>query len=63
MRSTSAQARAIAENGMILRDAVADAETRLAQLRDSAAIADQPDRHWVDDWLHRSYLNFWARDH
>jgi hypothetical protein len=44
-------------------DAVSDAETRLAQLRDSAAIADQPDRAWVDDWLHRSYLNFWARDH
>jgi hypothetical protein len=43
-------------------DAVSDAETRLAQLRDSAAIADQPDRAWVDDWLHRSYLNFWARD-
>jgi hypothetical protein len=43
-------------------DAISDAETRLAQLRDSAAIADQPDRAWVDDWLHRSYLNFWARD-
>ena len=42
-------------------DAVADAEARLAQLRDSPAIADQPDRRWVDDWLHRSYLNFWAR--
>jgi hypothetical protein len=44
-------------------DAVSDAEARLAQLRGSPAIADQPDRHWVDDWLHRSYLNFWARDH
>ena len=44
-------------------DAVSDAEARLAQLRDSPAIADQPDRAWVDDWLHRSYLNFWARDH
>ena len=43
--------------------AVSDAEARLAQLRDSPAIADQPDRAWVDDWLHRSYLNFWARDH
>ena len=44
-------------------DAVSDAETRLAQLRDSPAIADQPDRRWVDDWLHRSYLNFWNRDY
>jgi hypothetical protein len=26
-------------------------------------IADQSDRAWADDWLHRSYLNFWARDH
>jgi hypothetical protein len=44
-------------------DAVSDTEARLAQLRDSPAIADQPDRAWVNDWLHRSYLNFWARDH
>jgi hypothetical protein len=25
------------------------------------AAPGQPDRGWVDDWLHRSYLNFWAR--
>ena len=25
--------------------------------------ADQPDRAWVDDWLHRSYLNSGPRDH
>ena len=41
-------------------DAVSETEARLAQLRDSASIADQPDRGWVDDWLHRSYLSFWA---
>jgi uncharacterized protein len=35
---------------------------RLARLRDNPAIADQPDRRWVDDWLHRSYLNFWTRN-
>jgi RNA repair pathway DNA polymerase beta family len=40
--------------------AVSETEARLAQLRDSASIADQPDRRWVDDWLHRSYLGFWA---
>ena len=41
-------------------DAVTDAEARLTQLRDSRTIPDQPDRRWVDDWLHRSYLNFWT---
>ena len=44
-------------------EARAIAEARVAQLRDSQAIADQPDRRWVDDWLHRSYLNFWNRDY
>jgi uncharacterized protein len=41
-------------------DAVTAAEARLAQLRDSPDVPDQPDRAWVDDWLHRSYLGFWA---
>jgi hypothetical protein len=40
--------------------AVSETEARLAQLRDSASIPDQPDRSWVDSWLHRSYLDFWA---
>ena len=35
-------------------------EAQLAQLRDSASLPDQPDRGWVDSWLHRSYLDFWA---
>jgi hypothetical protein len=43
-----------------LPDAVSETEARLARLRDSASIADQPDRRWVDGWLHRSYLDFWA---
>jgi hypothetical protein len=42
-------------------DAVTAAEERLSRLRDSPAIAEQPDRRWVDDWLHRSYQNFWSR--
>lgn len=42
-------------------DAITDAEQRLARLRDSPAVPDQPDRGWVDDWLHRSYLKFWAK--
>lgn len=41
-------------------DAITSAEIQLAQLRETAAVPDQPDRDWVDDWLHRSHLNFWA---
>ena len=44
-------------------DAIAGAEARLTGLRDSPAIPDQPDRRWVDDWLYRSYQEFWARRH
>jgi uncharacterized protein len=42
-------------------DAITATEERLSRLRDNPAIADQPDRRWVDDWLHRSYQNFWNR--
>lgn len=42
-------------------DAVAGAAARLTELGDSPAVPEQPDRRWVDDWLHRSYLDFWAR--
>jgi len=59
LRSIRRGERPIAE----VLDAVSAAEARLAQLRDSPAIAEQPDRRWVDDWLHRSYLNFMARNH
>jgi hypothetical protein len=41
-------------------DAIGEAEAHLARLHDSAAVADQPDRGWVDEWLHRSYQGFWA---
>jgi len=41
-------------------DAIDGTEARLAELRDSAAVPDQPDRRWVDAWLHRSHLDFWA---
>lgn len=40
--------------------AVTDAEIQLTRLRETAAVPDLPDRAWVDDWLHRSYLEFWA---
>jgi uncharacterized protein len=40
--------------------AVAAAEARLIQLRESPDVPDEPDRAWVDDWLHHSYVAFWA---
>jgi uncharacterized protein len=39
--------------------AVDDVERRLTALQDSSAVPPEPDRAWVDDWLHRSYLSFW----
>jgi hypothetical protein len=41
-------------------DAVAGAEARLTALRDGPAVPPEPDRAWVDGWLHRSYERFWA---
>jgi len=41
-------------------DAVTDTETRLIGLRDDSQVPSEPDRRWVDDWLHRSYLSYWA---
>jgi hypothetical protein len=41
--------------------AITDAEERLTRLSDSPAIPEEPDRRWVDDWLHRSYQAFWTR--
>ena len=41
-------------------DLITETENRLARLCESPAVADQPDRRWVDDWLHRSHLNFWG---
>lgn len=39
--------------------AVTAAEARLLELREHAAVPEQPDRAWVDGWLHRSYLDQW----
>ncbi|MEO6712886.1 MAG: nucleotidyltransferase domain-containing protein [Mycobacteriales bacterium] len=39
--------------------AVSAAERRLTELRSSAAVPDEPDRAWVDAWLHRSYTQYW----
>ena len=42
-------------------DAVTDAETRLARLGADSGVPYEPDRRWVDDWLLRSYLDYWTR--
>src|SRR4051794_22129137 len=56
--------RAVRRGEVVLDDVIAridDYERRLTVLRESAAVPDQPDRRWVDDWLHRSYSDYWAR--
>jgi hypothetical protein len=40
--------------------AVDDAERRLIALRTSSSIPAKPDHAWVDAWLHRSYVRYWA---
>jgi uncharacterized protein len=41
-------------------DAITSTEAQLTHLREASAVPDQPDHGWVDDWLHRSHLSFWA---
>lgn len=36
------------------------ADARLIELADSSTVPDEPDRPWVDGWLHRSHLTYWA---
>jgi hypothetical protein len=40
-------------------DAVSAAEVELTNLKESSALPDEPDRRWVDRWLHRSHLSYW----
>jgi hypothetical protein len=42
-------------------DAIGQVENRLVELARNASLPPQPDRKWVDDWLHRSYLVYWQR--
>ncbi|WP_202925834.1 DNA polymerase beta superfamily protein [Goekera deserti] len=39
---------------------VAEAEAALVRLQTSADVPPEPDRAWVDDWLHRGYQRAWA---
>jgi hypothetical protein len=29
-------------------------------LRSESSVPSEPDRLWIDDWLHRSYVDYWA---
>lgn len=40
--------------------AVDAAERKLESLRTSPAIPAEPDRDWVNGWLHRSYTTYWS---
>jgi hypothetical protein len=35
-------------------------EARLLALRTSSAVPEEPDRAWVDAWLHQAHLDHWA---
>lgn len=35
------------------------AEAQLIALRDGSRLPDEPDRGWVDQWLHHSHLSYW----
>lgn len=55
--------RAVRRGEVPLHDAVAAIESyegRLRELQDAADVPPEPDRTWVDAWLHRSYLAYWS---
>jgi uncharacterized protein len=41
-------------------DEVAPLEHELTELRSGSDVPPEPDRSWVDGWLHRSSLATWA---
>lgn len=42
-------------------EAVSAAEAELTRLKESSTLPDEPDRRWVDEWLHRSHLSYWEQ--
>ncbi|MBD3783869.1 MAG: nucleotidyltransferase domain-containing protein [Micrococcales bacterium] len=50
--------------GEVERDEVVakvnEGEARLTALRDSSDLPEEPDRAWVDGWLHRSHMSYWS---
>lgn len=41
-------------------EAVDTAAAELVRLGADSGVPPEPDRAWVDDWLHRSHLAYWA---
>jgi hypothetical protein len=55
--------RAVRRGEVPLAEVVAsleDVEAELARLRTHAEVPPEPDRAWVDGWLHRSHLSYWV---
>jgi predicted nucleotidyltransferase len=40
--------------------AVTAREEQLSRLRSSSSLPSEPDRQWIDHWLHRSHLDYWS---
>ena len=56
--------RQVRRGEMQLGEVVAEidqAHARLVALHDAADVPAEPDRDWVDKWLHRSHLEYWGR--
>ena len=43
-------------------EAIDGADAQLRRLRETSDVPAEPDRAWVDGWLHRSYLSYWDAD-
>ena len=39
--------------------AIDDATQHLRDLSTASSVPDEPDRRWVDGWLHRSHEDYW----
>lgn len=42
-------------------DRIAQLDAALTRLVETSPLPEQPDTAWIDDWLHRSYTEFWAQ--
>jgi uncharacterized protein len=59
LRYLRAVRRGEVERGAVI-ESIAEAESQLEGLRHASRVPDQPDRRWVNDWLHRTHLAYWA---
>lgn len=40
---------------------IGELDARLVALLETSPLPEHPDRDWIDAWLHRAYLGYWAR--